>query len=62
MNTRLFKSFVQNKKEDQHIPAIAGTLFGVFLVIAILGAVFADGRFSDAVIGTWVIVWTFIGS
>ena len=62
MNTKLFKSFVQNKKEDQHIPAIAGTLFGVFLVIAILGAVFADGRFSDAVIGTWVIVWTFIGS
>jgi len=62
MNTRLFKSFVQNKKEDQHIPAIAGTLFGVFLVIAIVGAILGDGRFPDAVLGIWVIAWLSIGS
>ncbi|HRJ54726.1 MAG TPA: slipin family protein [Anaerolineales bacterium] len=62
MNTRLFKSFVQNKKEDQHIPAIAGTLFGVFLVIAITGAILGDGRFRDAVLGIWVIAWLSIGS
>ncbi|MBI2331822.1 MAG: hypothetical protein HYU84_06650, partial [Chloroflexi bacterium] len=51
MSTRFLKSFVQNKKEDQHIPAIAGTFFGVFLIIAILGAIIGDGKYSDAVLG-----------
>lgn len=62
MSTRFLKAFVQNKKEDQHIPAIAGSLFSIFLVIAIIGAVIGDGNYPDAVIGTWVVGWTAIGT
>jgi hypothetical protein len=61
MNSRLLKSFVQNKKEDQHIPPIAGTIFGVFLLISILGAVLGDGKYSDAMLGGWVVFWMLIG-
>ena len=61
MNKKLMKSMVQRKKDDQHIPPIAATLFGVFLVIATLGAILGDGRYSDAVLGTWVIVWMLVG-
>ncbi len=62
MNTRLLKSVIKSKKEDPHIPPIAGTLFGVFLVIAVIGAIIGDGKYSDAVLGTWVLGWTMIGS
>ena len=61
MNKKLMKSMVQRKKDDQHIPPIAATVFGVFLVIATLGAILGDGRYSDAVLGTWVIVWMLVG-
>lgn len=61
MKNNFLKSMVQSKKDDQHIPAIAGSLFGVFLLIAILGAILGDGRYSDAVIGIWVLTWTMIG-
>lgn len=46
-------------KYDPHIPPIAGTLFSVFLVIAILGAIVGDGKFSDAVLGGWVLYMLF---
>lgn len=61
MISNFFKSITQTKKEDQHIPPIAGTIFGMFLLIAILGAAYGDGKYSDAVIGTWVILWMLIG-
>ncbi|NWG05267.1 MAG: slipin family protein [Chloroflexi bacterium] len=32
------------------------------LVIAVLGAVFGSGRYSDVVLGTWVLGWTLIGT
>jgi regulator of protease activity HflC (stomatin/prohibitin superfamily) len=56
MNTKFLKS---NKKQiEQHIPPIAGTVFGVLILVAILGVVFGDGKYSDAVLGSWVVVWT----
>ncbi len=64
MDTKFFKSALEKKKNQQadlHIPVIAGAVFGVFLVIAVLGAILGDGKFSDAALGAWVIVWTFIG-
>lgn len=61
MSSKFLMSFVQNKKEDQHIPAIAGTLFGIFLAIAIFGAIIGDGKYSDAVLGAWVLGWSMIG-
>lgn len=62
MSTKSIKSLFQNKKDDQHISPIAGTLFGIALVIAVLGAAFGDGRFSEFIIGTWVLGWLLIGT
>ena len=65
MNTKFIKSAIEKriaKKDDQHISPIAGALFGVFLVIAILGAIFGDGRYPDVLIGAWVLGWTLIGA
>jgi regulator of protease activity HflC (stomatin/prohibitin superfamily) len=64
MNTKFLKSVIEKKtakKDDQHIAPVAGALFGVFLVIATLGAIMGDGRYPDAVLGTWVLGWTIIG-
>jgi len=57
MNLRSLKS-LSKTQVDQHIPPIAITFFGVFLFIAVLGAVIGDGKYSDIVIGIWVIAWT----
>jgi regulator of protease activity HflC (stomatin/prohibitin superfamily) len=65
MDTKFIKRALQKDKSakaDPHISAIAGTLFGVFLLIAIFGAVFGDGRYSDGLLGTWVIGWTLVGT
>lgn len=64
MDTKFIKSALEKRKPqkaDLHVPPIAGTLFGVFLLIAVLGAVFGDGKYSDVVLGTWVLAWTFLG-
>jgi len=64
MDTKFIKSTIEKRKAqraDQHIPPIAGTLFGVFFLIAVLGSIFGDGKFNDALVGAWVLVWTFIG-
>lgn len=64
MDTKFMKSVIEKRKSqkaDQHIPPIAGTLFVVVLLIATLGAAFGDGKYSDAVLGAWVIFWTLIG-
>ncbi len=50
-----------NKKQgDQHIPPIARTLFGVFLLLGVLGVAFGDGIYSDAMLGAWVAFWTML--
>ncbi len=63
MNSRLLtKTILTNAKIDQRIPPIAGTLFSLALVFAILGAVIMDGKQSDTLIGGWVAAWTMIGT
>jgi len=65
MDTKFIKSALEKKKSqnaDMHIPPIAGTLFGVFLIVAVLGAILGDGKFGDALLGTWVLGWTLIGA
>ena len=62
MNTKPLKSLLQNRKDDQHIPSIAGTLFGISLVIAIAGALFGDGRYPEGVLGAWVLGWSLVGA
>jgi len=62
MNSKSDKSSTEKrKKDDQHISPIAGALFGLFLIIAITGAIMGDGRYSDWSLGSWVSVWTLVG-
>jgi regulator of protease activity HflC (stomatin/prohibitin superfamily) len=64
MDTKFIKSSMEKKKTqqaDMHISPIAGTLFGVTMVISVLGAILGDGKLNDAVLGTWVLGWTLIG-
>jgi regulator of protease activity HflC (stomatin/prohibitin superfamily) len=62
MNTKPLKSLLQNRKDDQHIPPIAGALFGAFLIIAVAGAIISDGRYPDGAIGAWVLGWSLVGA
>jgi len=53
---------IQKKaRTDPRIPPIAGMLFGVCLIAAVLGAVLGDNRYPDSWLGTWVVIWSFIG-
>jgi hypothetical protein len=49
-------------KPDLHIPPIAGTIFGITMLIAIFGAIYGEGRYSDTAIGLWVTVWMLAGT
>jgi len=64
MDKKFIRKVTQDDKQakvDHHIPPIAGTIFGVILLITIFGAIFGDGRFSDGIIGTWVVAWALTG-
>ena len=64
MESNFIKSALERKKArqaEQHISPIAGALFGICLLIAIFGAIWSDGKFSDAVIAAWLVLWTLIG-
>ncbi len=65
MESKFIKSAIEKKKTqqaEQHISAIAGFLFGICLVFAVVGAILSDGKYSDNVIGTWVVFWTLLGT
>jgi regulator of protease activity HflC (stomatin/prohibitin superfamily) len=63
MNTKLLKSVIEKRNNDnQHIPPAAGALFGVFLIIATAGAIIGDGRYSDGLIGAWVLGWVIVAT
>ncbi|HJQ14868.1 MAG TPA: slipin family protein [Anaerolineales bacterium] len=63
MESKFMRSFQKKQnKEDQHISALAGSLFGIFLAIAVIGAILMDGRVSDLWIGLFVSVVTLIGT
>jgi regulator of protease activity HflC (stomatin/prohibitin superfamily) len=65
MKTDFMKSAMEKKKAQQaemHISPVAGTVFGIFLIIAVLGAILGDGKISDALLGSWVLGWTLIGT
>ena len=65
MEAKFIKSLIERKRAsraEQHISPIAGTVFAVCLVIAVLGALMGDGRFSDFALGMWTVGWTFLGA
>lgn len=64
MESKLFKKGSprkQSAKVDQHIPPIAVTAFAACLIVAVLGALASDGRYADALIGAWVLIWMALG-
>ncbi|HEY3313400.1 MAG TPA: slipin family protein [Anaerolineales bacterium] len=56
------KSLLRATKIDTHIPPLAGTIFAVFLITAILGAVLMDGKTSDWWIGAYVLLLALVGT
>jgi regulator of protease activity HflC (stomatin/prohibitin superfamily) len=63
MNTKFVKSFVQNKKDDPHIPPIAWFVFAILLIGAVIAALLLDAmNVSDLVIGAAVLAVTGIGA
>ena len=63
MESKFIKSVVEKKKAqqaEQHISAIAGTIFGILIAITVLGAVLMDGRVADAWIGSFVTAMTLL--
>ena len=64
METKFMKNILQKKqgKDDQHISGIAGTIFGIFLAIAILGGLGLDRRVPDLWIGLYVGTMTLLGT
>ena len=64
MDSKFVKNAIQKSKSsqsDMHISGIAGTIFGILLVIAILGAVVMDGRVNGGWIGLYVLGMSLIG-
>jgi regulator of protease activity HflC (stomatin/prohibitin superfamily) len=53
---------MQPAKTDPHITPVAVTLFGVFLFVAVIGAIMMDGKFNDALVGAWVAGFTLLGT
>jgi regulator of protease activity HflC (stomatin/prohibitin superfamily) len=65
MESKFMKSAIEKKKgqqAEQHLSTIAAFLFGICLVFAVVGAILSDGKYSDGVIGAWVVFWTLLGT
>jgi regulator of protease activity HflC (stomatin/prohibitin superfamily) len=65
MEAKFFKSMMDRKKgakDEQHISAIAGLFFGIFMIAATLGALLMDGRVADGIIGAYVVGLTLVGT
>ncbi len=62
MNTKFIaKNAMTAAKLDQRIPPIAGAIFAVILVVAVVGAILMDGKISDGWIGAYVGTLMLIG-
>ncbi len=63
MESKFIKNGFRKKqmRNDQHISGIAGTIFGVFLVIAVIGAILMDGHVADMWVGLFVVGMLLIG-
>lgn len=62
MATKQTKEVAKPQKVDPHISGIAGTIFGVLLIVAVLGAILMEGNMADWVIGLFVVGISLIAS
>jgi regulator of protease activity HflC (stomatin/prohibitin superfamily) len=63
MGAKPTESAIESRKNAQaetHIPPLAGLIFAVTLIIAVLGPVVGYQRVPDVLMGTWVVVWSLI--
>jgi hypothetical protein len=56
------KALLQASKLDQRISPVAGTIFTIFLLTAIFGAILMDGKVAEGWIGAYVLSLTLIGT
>ncbi len=50
------------RADNQHIPSLAGFIFAVIMIAAVLGAILMDGRISDLWIGLYVTLMLAVGT
>jgi SPFH domain / Band 7 family len=65
MDTKFIKNVSQKKQSkdyDPHISGVAGTIFGIFLGVAIISAIIMDGRVDGGWIGLYVIAMILVGT
>ena len=62
MDSKYIKNMIPKKqgKDDPHISGVAGTIFGIFMVIAALGAVLMDSRVPEVWTGLFVAVMVLV--
>ena len=65
MDAKFVKNMIQKNKtanDNLHISGIAGALYAVIMIAAILGALLMDGDVSDGWIGAYVVALTLVGA
>jgi len=64
MESKFIKNVIQKNqaKDSQHISGLGATIFGILLIIAVLGALVMDGRVADLWIGLFVVGMTLLGT
>jgi len=50
------------RADNQHIPPLAGFIFAVIMIAAVLGAILMDGRVADLWIGLYVTLMLAVGT
>lgn len=62
MATKQTKEITKSQKVDPHISGVAGAIFAVLLLVAIVGALLMDGKVADWIIGTVTLGLMVIGT
>jgi regulator of protease activity HflC (stomatin/prohibitin superfamily) len=64
MESKLITNIFQKKQgqDDQHISGVAATIFGVFIIVTVLGAILMDGRVAELWIGLFVAIMVLVGT
>jgi regulator of protease activity HflC (stomatin/prohibitin superfamily) len=62
MATKLPKELTKTQKIDPHISGVAGFVFAIILVTAVIGTLVMNGKAADWLIGTYVLGLALIGA
>jgi hypothetical protein len=60
--TSNIKLGMQPAKVDPHVSPLAASVFGLFLLVAVIGAIMMDDRVNGALIGAWVTGFTLLST